>query len=40
MALLAARSQTLEGRPAEDVAKLVAYSSDQVLHPTLCVEST
>lgn len=31
MALLAAKARALEGRPAEDAGKLVAYCSDQVL---------
>ncbi len=29
--LLAARARIMEGRPTEDMAKLVAYSSDQVI---------
>lgn len=33
--MLAARARAMEGRPASDMAKLVAYSSDQVfLLPT------
>ncbi len=30
VALLAAKARAMEGRPAEDATKLVAYSSDQV----------
>lgn len=28
--MLAARARTMQGRPTEDMAKLVAYTSDQV----------
>ncbi len=30
VALLAARAQTMKGRPQEDMPKLVVYTSDQV----------
>lgn len=41
VALLAARSRSLQGRPPEDMAKLVVYTSDQVwLTHCCCIHET